>query len=123
MCCFNGLLCVLVCRHGGVVVHLQTLGAVLSDLFILDTAAALAALAAAAAVFAAEAEGRGHHAVPRLHGVQGPGQEVPVAQEVGQVAGASRLHHVDDDHEDNQHNDGHANAHHDLPASERQAKH
>lgn len=115
---FHSIAHVLVSRHGRVIVHLQTLLAVPPHLFVLVCFfAALAALAAAAAVFATEAHERGHRSVPGRHGVQGPGQKVPVAEELGQEARAARLHHVDNDQEDSQHNDGHANANQDFPAS------
>lgn len=55
--------------------------------------------------------------------MQGPGQKVPAAEDPGQEAGAARLHHIDNDHKDNQHNDGSADADQDLPASQREAKH
>lgn len=54
--------------------------------------------------------------------MQGPGQKVPAAQEPGQEARAARLHHIDNDDKDNQHNDGHTDADQDLPASQRQAE-
>lgn len=113
---------VLVPRHGGVVVHLQTLPGLVHHLLVLLLPAALAALAAAAAVFAAEAEGGGHHGIPRRQGAHGPRQEVPAAEAVGQEADAVGLHHVDDDHEDRQGDQWHADAHQDLPARHRQAE-
>lgn len=122
MCCFNSLLCILISWHGWVIVHLQTLFAVPLDLFVLILFAALAALAAAAAVFATEAEGWGHHGVPGRQGAQGPGQKVPGAEDARQIVGAARLHHVYNDHKDNQQNDGHADADQGLPARQRQAK-
>lgn len=122
MCCFNSLRCILISWHGWIIVHLQTLLAVPPNLFVLLFPAALAALAAPAAVFATAAKNLGHHLVPRRHGVQGPWQKVPVTEELWQVAGAARLHHVDNDHKDDQHNDGHADADQDLPASQRQAE-
>lgn len=54
--------------------------------------------------------------------MQRPGQEVPVAQDLRQEAREARLHHINNDHEDNQHNDGHTDADQDLPAGHRQAK-
>lgn len=124
VCCFIRPLCVLIPRHGRIIVHLQTLHAAPPDLVVLVALfAALAALAAAAAALATEAHAGSHHRVPGRHGVQGPGQEVPGAQDPGQEAGTASLHHVDNDHKDDQHNDGHADADQDLPAGYRQAEH
>lgn len=123
MCSFNSRLCILISWQGKIIVHLQTLLAVPPDLFILIFVLTLAALAAAAAaVFSTVAQGRGQHGVPGCHGVQGPGQKVPAAEDLGQVAGATRLHHIDNDHTDNQRNDGHADADQDLPSGQRQAE-
>lgn len=122
MCCFR-LVRVLVFSHGRVIVHLQTWLPVRADRFVLLLfLAALGALAAAAAVFAAEARGRGDDAVPRGQRVQGPGQKLPVAEELGQVAWAVRLHYVDNNRSDNYSNNRHANADQDLPTSHRQSK-
>lgn len=118
---FSRLVWFFILRHGWVIVHFQTLLAVLPNLFILGGPAALAALATAA-VFAAEAEYRGHHSIPGCHGVQRTGQKVPVAQETGQVAWATRLHHIYNDHRNDQNNDGHTNTNQDLPARQWQAK-
>lgn len=123
LCCFNGLLCIFISCHGGIVVHLQTLLAAPAHLFLVFFVAALAPLAAAAAVGAAETEHGGHRSVPRRHRVQRLGQKLPGAEQLGQVARAARLHHIDNDHKDNQHNDGHADANQDLPAGQRQAEH
>lgn len=115
----NNLLCNLISRHGRIIVHLQALPAVSLDLFILTF---IATLAAAAAVCAAEAEQRGDNRVPGLQGAQRPRQKVPVAQGGGQAARAAALHHIDNDHEDDQHDDRHTNTGQNLPASQRQAE-
>lgn len=73
-------------------------------------------------MFATVAEDRGQRSIPGRHGVQGPGQKVPAAEDLGQIAGAARLHHIDNDHKDNKHNDGHTDTNQDLPAGQRQAK-
>lgn len=124
MCCFNAALHIFVFRHSVVVVHLQAPYAVLPDLLILLLiAAAPAAFAPAAAVSAAEAQGRGHQFVPRCKGVQRPGQEVPGAENLWQIAGPARLHHIDNDYKDDQSHDGHADADHDFPSGQGQAEH
>lgn len=106
---------VLALRQGRVVVHLQAL--------CLHLLLLAAALAAAAAVSAAEAQGRGHHGIPRRHGVQGPRQEVPGAQDLGQVVRPAALHHVDDDDDDDQHYQRHGDADQHLPAGHGEAEH
>lgn len=81
-----------------------------------------ATLAAAAAAPAAEPCARGHHSVPWCHGVQGPWQEVPSTQHLGEAVWPAALHHIDDDDSDEQHHKGHGHAHQDLPAGHGQAE-
>lgn len=80
MCCFDSLfrwlLWLSFSTHGWIIIHLQTLLSVLFNLLFL---CGLAALTAAAATLGTEAHARGNHSVPGGHGVQGAGQEVPVA--------------------------------------------
>lgn len=123
LCYTHNLLCILISWHGWIIVHLQTLFVVPFHLFLVIISATLsAAFAAAAAAFATEAHGRGHHSVPGSHWVQGSGQKVPVAQDLRQEARQVRLHQIDNDRKDNQRDDGHANTDQDFPAGHRQAK-
>lgn len=124
MRCFNGVLRVLVFRHGWIVVHLQALCAILPNLFhlLLSIVAAFATFTAAATAPATQAQRGRHRHVPRCHGVQRSWQEVPSAQDFGQEAWAAGLHDIYNDHKDDQCNDGHANANQNLPTGQRQAK-
>lgn len=81
-----------------------------------------ATLATAAAVLAAAPQARGHHSVPWCHRVQGPWQEVPSTQHLGEAVWPAALHQINDDDRDKQHHKGHSHAHQGLPAGHGQAE-
>lgn len=105
-----------------IVVHLQTLLAVPPLHLLLILLLRLAAFAAAAASPPAEPEHGLHHGVPRLHRVKRTRKELPAPQYPRQETFTSRLHHVYDDYEYHQRHDGNADAHQDLPSSQREAE-
>lgn len=116
---FGNLLDVLVFCKGWIVIRLQTVFP--AALFDNPVLLSVATLAAATTSLATEAHCWCHNLIPWCQGAQRSWQKVPVLEELGQKSRAPRLHDVDYDHNDNQHNNGHTDTNKNLPASDGQA--